>query len=271
MKNFKNVAIIAGSGNLPGLVYQQLSDSYVVGFEGMECSLGKHAIFHNFNQLGKFFEDLKNRGIRRVVMVGGMQRPVLDETKFDEYLKARSISFLSALQQGDDALLKYIISLFLENNITPIGADEVVSNLTLKAGFYAGAPDNLNLNDIKRADQILEKISCLDIGQSVVVEAGQVLGIETAQGTKQMLEYVRDTSSLLRRVGGGVLVKRAKINQDLRVDMPTIGPETIRQVYEAKLGAVIISPDKVIVIKQDECFRLCNKLSLSFIVKEPEK
>ena len=147
----------------------------------------------------------------------------------------------------------------------------MVSNLTLKAGFYVGSPENVNLNDVKRADQILEITSCLDIGQSVVVEAGQVLGIETAQGTKKMLEYVRDTSSLLRRVGGGVLVKREKRNQDLRGDMPTIGPETIRQVHEAKLDSVIISPNTVIVIKQDECFRLCKKLSLSFIVKEREK
>jgi len=270
MKNFKNVAIIAGSGNLPRLVYEQLSDPYVVGFQGMECSLSNLAVFHNFNQLGRFFEDLNNRGIRGVVMVGGMQRPFLDETKFDEYLKARSHSFLSALQQGDDALFKYIISLFIENNITPIGANEVVRNLTLKAGSYVGTPDNVNLNDVKRADQILEKTSCLDIGQSVVVEGGQVLGIETAQGTKQMLEYVSDTSSLLRRIGG-VLVKREKINQDLRVDMPTIGPETIRQVHDAKLDAVIISPDKVIVINQDECFRLCKKFSLAFIVKEREK
>ena len=271
MKNLKNVAIIAGSGNLPGLVYEQLSDPYVVGFEGMKCSLSNHAVFHNFNQLGKFFEDLNSRGIRSVVMVGGMKRPLLDETKFDEYLKLRSHSFFSALQKGDDALLKYIISLFLENNITPIGANEVVRNLTLKPGFYVGVQDSVNLNDVKRADQILEKTSCLDIGQSVVVEAGQVLGIETAQGTKQMLEYVRATPSILRRVGGGVLVKREKINQDLRVDMPTIGPETIRQVHEAKLDAVIISPNTVIVINQDECLRLCKKFSLSFIVRERTK
>ena len=59
-----------------------------------------------------------------------------------------------------------------------------------------------------------------------------------------------------------------KTTQDLRVDMPTIGPKTIRQVYDAKLAAVIISPGKVIVLDQDECFRLCEELSLSFIVKE---
>ena len=271
MKNFKNVAIIAGSGNLPRLVYEQLSDPYVVGFQGMECSLSNLAVFHNFNQLGRFFEDLNNRGIRGVVMVGGMQRPFLDETKFDEYLKARSHSFLSALQQGDDALFKYIISLFIENNITPIGANEVVRNLTLKAGSYVGTPDNVNLNDVKRAEQVLKKTSCLDIGQSVVVKAGQVLGIETAQGTKHMLEYVRNTSSHLRGLTGGVLVKREKIDQDLRVDMPTIGPETILQVHEAKLDAVIISPNTVIVIDQDECFRLCKKFSLSFIVRERTK
>ena len=53
--------------------------------------------------------------------------------------------------------------------------------------------------------------------------------------------------------------------------MPTIGPETIRQVYDAKLSSIIITPGKVIVLEQDECFRLCEELSLSFIVKEREK
>jgi DUF1009 family protein len=53
--------------------------------------------------------------------------------------------------------------------------------------------------------------------------------------------------------------------------MPTIGPDTILQAHAAKLAAVVISPEKVIVIDQDECFRLCNELSLSFIVKEREK
>ena len=60
MKNLKNVVIIAGGGKLPRLVFEQLSDAYIVGFEGMECSLTEHAKFHNFNQLGVFFEDLNN-------------------------------------------------------------------------------------------------------------------------------------------------------------------------------------------------------------------
>ena len=271
MKNSKNVAIIAGGGKLPGLVFEQLSDAYIVGFEGMECSLTEHAKFHNFNQLGVFFKDLNNRGICHVVMAGNMQRPLLDETKFDEYVKARSQSILSALEQGDDALLTYIVSLFLEESITPIGAHDVVSNLTLQAGVYSGSINQVNLNNLKRADLILEKTSSLDIGQSVVVEAGQALGIETLQGTNQMLANVRDTLRPLRVLGGGVLVKREKIKQDLRVDMPTIGPDTILQAHAAKLAAVVISPEKVIVIDQDECFRLCNELSLSFIVKEREK
>ena len=271
MKNYKNVAIVAGGGTLPKIVYEELSDPYVIGFEGMPCSLRDRAKFHNFNRLGYFFKDLNARGIRSVVMVGDMKRPLLDETKFDEFSKTRSHLIFNAMQQGDDTVLKYIISLFLEANITPIGAHEVVRDLTLKAGVYSGSVDNLNVEDVKRADEILERTSCLDIGQSIVVEAGQVLGIETVQGTEQLLGYVRDTSIALRRVGVGVFVKREKINQDLRVDMPTIGPETIRQVYDAKLASIIITPGKVIVLDQDECFRLCEELSLSFIVKEREK
>ena len=52
MKNYKNVAIIAGGGTLPKIVYEELTDPYVIGFEGMPCSLSDRAKFHNFNQLG---------------------------------------------------------------------------------------------------------------------------------------------------------------------------------------------------------------------------
>ncbi|MDO6646773.1 LpxI family protein, partial [Acinetobacter guillouiae] len=82
---------------------------------------------------------------------------------------------------------------------------------------------------------ILLALSPLDVGQGAVVAGGLVLGIETLQGTDALLRFVGDTPAPLRRCQGGVLVKAPKRGQDLRVDMPAIGPDTVRNAAAAGL------------------------------------
>ena len=87
-----------------------------------------------------------------------------------------------------------------------------------------------------------------DIGQGVVVENGLVLGIETLQGTNELLKFVIKISSHLRKDNSGDLVKRPKSNQNLRFDMPVVGPETIELACKAGLRGLVVSPRSVIVL-----------------------
>jgi len=67
-----------------------------------------------------------------------------------------------------------------------------------------------------------------------------------------------------------VLVKRPKVNQDMRVDVPTIGPQTIRQAAKAGLSGIVISPDKVLVLDRDITLSLAQSLDIFILAQDPE-
>ena len=142
--------------------------------------------------------------------------------------------------------------------------------LTLPEGLAVGAPADVILADIIFADRILHQMGALDIGQGVVVEGGHVLGIETLQGTEALLDFVATTQSSLRSSQGGVLVKRPKAHQDMRVDVPTIGPQTIQQVANAGLSGLVISPENVLVLEREKTIFLAKSLGIFIWVQEPK-
>ena len=98
---------------------------------------------------------------------------------------------------------------------------------------------------------ILLALSPLDVGQGTVVAGGLCLGIETLQGTDALLRFVGETPGHLRRGSGGVLVKAPKRGQDLRVDMPVVGPDTVRNAAAAGLEGIFASAGKVLIVEQD--------------------
>ena len=81
------------------------------------------------------------------------------------------------------------------------------------------------------------------------------MGIETLQGTNELLKFVAKTSSNLRINGlGGIFVKRPKANQDLRFDMPVVGPETVELACRAGLRGLVISPGSVIAFRKRKVY-----------------
>ena len=108
-----------------------------------------------------------------------------------------------------------------------------------------------------------------DIGQGVAIENGLVLGIETLQGTNELLKFVAKTPAHLRKTNlSGIFVKRPKINQDLRVDMPVIGPETIRLACKAGLSGLVVSPLSVIVLDKDRCEQIAMANNFFILAEE---
>ena len=244
------LAIMAGSGQLPVSIAAAFPDAFKVSFEGMQTDLQPSACFR-FEHLGSLFERLHAEGVERVVMAGAMSRPALDPTAFDAGMREIAPKLLKAMTGGDDGLLRQIISIFEDQGFRVVGAHALLPELTADEGQLVGeAPDDETVRDIVRADSILGTLSPVDVGQAVVVEGGVCLGVETIQGTDALLEFVAQTPNHLRR-GAGVLVKRPKVAQDLRVDMPTIGPATIDKVKQAGLSGIVISPGSVLLVERE--------------------
>lgn len=260
------LAILAGSGQLPVSLVQRYPDALKISFQGMPTDVDSDHVF-KFENLGGLFETLQKSGVERVVMAGAMSRPTLDPAQFDAGMREIAPRLLASMAGGDDGLLREIIRIFEDKGFKVVGPHSLLPELTADEGVLTslGIPETA-VADIERADAILGSMSPVDVGQAVVVEGGVCLGIETIQGTDALLEFVANTPAHLRR-GAGVLVKRPKVAQDLRVDMPTIGPATIAMAKQAGLSGIVISPASVLLIDRDALIAAADAAGLFLVAR----
>ncbi|WP_412562636.1 LpxI family protein [Thalassobius sp. MITS945101] len=243
------LAILAGDGALPVELVAAHPDALRVTFEGVAHQLTETVETHRFERLGEMFEALKAQGVTRIVMAGSMSRPPLDPAAMDPLMISLAPRLMAAMQGGDDALLRLVIAIIEEQGFAVLGAHELLTGLTVEAGQLAGPmPSDQDLSDAARGAALLAALSPHDVGQGCVVAGGLVLGVETLQGTEFMLDTVARTAPHLRRGQKGVFVKAAKAGQDLRVDMPAIGPDTVAQAKAAGLAGVVVQADHVMVL-----------------------
>ncbi|MFZ8881628.1 MAG: LpxI family protein [Paracoccaceae bacterium] len=260
----RDLAILCGDGQLPLLLQNELPEALCVVFEGMPHQLAEGSFTKaKFEKLGGLFDVLKDKGIVRILMVGSMSRPSLNIVEFDPFMKSIGPTLSGMMSEGDDHLLRFVIGLFHAQGFQIVGAIDVLPELVAQPGAIVTGWTDRYLNDLRKADKILSALAEADVAQAVVVEGGMVLGIETLQGTDALLDFVQKTDRKLRnRDQKGILVKRPKLGQDLRVDIPSIGPKTIEQVAKAGLAGIIISPKAVLLIERDRLIELAQRLGV---------
>lgn len=245
------LAIIACGGGLPVQIAKAHEGALIITLADVPNNFGKKINEQRLENLGGIFADLKAASVTRVVFAGALCRPVLEREKFDPVMQKYAPGIISAMQLGDDTLLRQVVEIFEEQGFKVIGAHELLPGLTAQADLHIGPPlKGQHRADLEHARDILMALSPLDVGQGCVVEKGQCLGVETLQGTDFMLKAVADTAH--RPAGGGVFLKAAKRGQDLRIDMPAIGPETIAAVAKAGLAGLVIEAGKVMILERDK-------------------
>jgi len=240
------LAVIAGAGALPGLILAQCP-GLLVRIDGAGCETEfADALEARFEQLGALFSALKSRSVTEVCFAGAMARPALDPSAFDQETLALMPRVLQVLKGGDDALLRLIIEIFEEQGFSVRGAHDLLPGLVAEPGPLVGVPGDLLRHDAARAAEILAALSDQDVGQGCVVANGLCLGIETVQGTDAMLRFVAETRG--GHGEGGVFVKRPKVNQDLRIDMPAIGTDTVAAAASAGLNGISVAAGSVLLL-----------------------
>ena len=271
------LAIIAGGGSLSDIIIETAEKKgwnltvFAIGDLNITKNQDIRLIEMNRLDIGRIFQILKSQNIKNICMVGYIPRPNSPKDYLNfRYLNVQTLSILfqsiGILRGGDASLFKKINSLLEKRGYKIIGASEIAPNLTLKGGLYSSkSVSKVEFENIKKAKQCAEMTGYLDIGQAVVVKNGRVLAIEAAEGTDVMLERVACLGGLsIKR--GGVILKSAQINQDERVDMPTIGPNTIKNVVKANLSGIAITADNVIVLDFQKVIEMIEDNNLYFIV-----
>ena len=255
------LGIVAGRGRFPAVIAAEMTARniplHIVGIRG-EASDAIEQFPHTWirwGEVGKLFGALKSNACTDIVIIGGVNRPDFDKVRFD--LGAiKTLPFLLSLAKGgDDHVLSNIVRFFEDKGYRVHGAGDVAPDLLVPQGLMtAKAPSARDKEDIALALNVVRALGRLDIGQAAVVSRGHVLAVEAAEGTDAMLRRCAEIRKLGRSHGvhTGVLVKAPKPGQEERIDMPTIGPETMRLVAAAGLAGVAVAAGRVLLAEREE-------------------
>ena len=244
-------ALIAGQGGLPAaLVAAMDAPPLICALDGfLPTGLEVDQVFR-IERLALFLAWLEDRSVTHVSFAGAVRRPRLDPSLFDPATAAMVPRLLAAMQAGDDATLREVIAIFEDFGFTVDGAAQLAPALVPGPALLAGEITPRDEADATRAAAIVAALGAVDVGQACVVAQGLCLGVEALPGTDALLDQVARTLALRPdpAQGKGLLYKAAKPGQDLRIDLPTLGPETLRGVARAGLGGLAFQAGAVICL-----------------------
>ena len=266
------IGIIAGRGTLPIDVAEAAlkagREVHILGLEG-EVEAGICRFPHTLvrlDKLGHLFRVLREKHCKEIVLIGGLSRPDLTQIRPD-FKTVITLPFVLKLTfGGDDSLLSRIVVFFERQGFIVKGAHEIAPELLCPQGQLGKhAPRPADQRDLGKALQVVRKMGDLDIGQGAIVARSNVLAVEAAEGTDAMLARVAGLKQWGFRRRCGVLVKAPKPKQELRVDMPAIGPETIERAARAGLRGIGLAANQVLIAEREEVIRKANRLGLFLV------
>lgn len=245
-------AIIAGSGRLPLAVAGALDAPLVCALEGFSPEGLAPDLVFRVERLVPFFHALDEAGVGQVTFAGAVQRPRLDPALFDAGTAQLVPQLMAAMAQGDDATLRAVIGLFEDAGFDVVSTADLAPDLVPGAGVLCGTPSARDAADADRAAAIVAALGAVDVGQGCVVAQGLCLAVEALPGTDAMLRGLCDVPLALRPQGTrGLFYKAAKPGQDMRVDLPTLGPATVARAADAGLGGIVWQAGAVICLDRD--------------------
>ncbi|MBA3909229.1 MAG: DUF1009 domain-containing protein [Rhodobacter sp.] len=221
-------------------------------------------------RLAPLLRQLAKMDVERVVFAGAVQRPRLDPALLDPETATLLPRLMQAMAAGDDATLRAVIGIFAEAGFSVVGVEDVAPALLPGPGVLAGSVTPRDEADAARADRIVAALGAVDVGQGAVVVQGLCLAVEALPGTDAMLAGVAGLGALRPDParGRGVFYKAPKPGQDRRIDLPTLGPDTLRAVAAAGLGGVAFQAGGVICLDLPEMRRLAGELGLFLWARE---
>ncbi|WP_439925686.1 LpxI family protein [Nitrobacter sp. JJSN] len=252
------IGLIAAGGVLPFAVADSLlargGKPVFFALKGV-CDPEKVSQFRHHwisvGQIGKAVRLLRAENCRDLIFIGTLIRPALSEIRLDWGTIRVMGHILAAFRGGDDHLLSGIGRILERDGFRMVGIKDIAPDLLMPAGCLTRkAPDQSAAADIAKGLDVLGALSPFDIGQAAVVIDGHVVGVEGIEGTDALLARIaqlRAEGRIRAKAARGVLVKAPKNGQDLRYDLPTLGPRTIENVTAAGLAGMAVVAGNTLV------------------------
>ena len=270
------VGLIAGQGRLPFLVADGARRAGLkvvcVGLvDNADPALAGHTdVFHTvpLARVGAWIVKLKKHGVTTTIMVGRVaKKRIYTPWRILRYLpdwRAIRIWYwrLWGKDKRNDSVLRAIADelasgeIYLENSIM-----YCKDHLATEGVMTRCQPGPSVKADIEFGWEIVQKLGELDIGQAVAVKEREVIAVEAIEGTANMIERAGE----LCAKGKWTLIKTAKPNQDIRFDVPCVGPDTIKSLAGNGGKCLVVQKDKVVIIDKPETIELANRLGIAIV------
>ena len=273
------IGLIAGWGSFPVEVAEQ-----VVGDGGRVCcvaikghasseleSICDHVTWMGVGKIGGHIRYFRRRGVKQVTMAGKLfKADILFKGSvilqhFPDMCALRTFGphlFGCKRDARDDNLLMAVTRAYSSGNLEVCAATDFAPKLLVNKGILVGKTLDSKLQaDINTGWQVAKQMGGLDIGQTITIKDGTVIAVEAIEGTDACIER---TGELCRR-GGWTLVKVSKPNQDMRFDVPTIGPQTIQRVRDAGGKAIAIEADMTILVERETTLKLAREAGITIV------
>ena len=263
------LGIIAGNGVYPRLLADSARKAGVkkiiaVAFTGeTDAALAQHVDLLGWMRVGqlsrllKFFRDQK---VRHAIMAG----QIAPKNLFDLRPDWKALLLLGGLKQRNaEPIFAAIADELAKIDVDLLPATTFLEDCLAQAGLIAGPKlSRREEEDVDLGWKIAKEIARLDIGQTVIVKNGTIVSVEALEGTN---EAIKRSGTLARK--GGVMIKVAKPDQDMRFDVPVIGIETLRVASEARLRVIAVEAGKTLLLERDAIVDLANRSKISIVAR----
>tara|TARA_B100000902_G_scaffold39352_1_gene46836 strand:- start:223 stop:1011 length:789 start_codon:yes stop_codon:yes gene_type:complete len=261
------IGLIFGETSFPKYIYKKIKDKkkYLI------IDLTKKKLFKkdinsfsvSVGQFGKIISILKENNCKKVLFAGKVEKPNFTKIKLD----IKGVYYISRIikksKLGDAALLKEIINIFKNEKIKTISSTTYTPELSLTKGNYSRyKPDKIDKAEINNALKALNKSNQYSHIQGAISRDGLII-LEKQEGTKKMLKQIKKNKNISK----GVLVKFPKKKQDPRIDLPTIGLNTLKQCQAVGLKGIVLKHKKNIFLDKKKSINFANKNKMFIFVK----
>lgn len=263
------IGIIAGRGDLPILLANECSknklEHCVIAIDDsikLDSFISSKIELIKIGNVGKIISLLKKNKAKQIILAGGLTKPNFKELEVDLEGGKLLATILKHKFLGDDNLLKIVANYLEDKGLKVMSATDLIPSLTSsKANLTNAKPSSSEQDDIAIGIEAAKLHGKKDLGQAVIARDKIVVGCENKKGTDKLIEkFALDQGNKT-----GILVKVAKPQQDLRLDMPTIGPETVLNIAKNNYSGIAIEAGKVIILHKEKVIDIANQYGI-FIV-----
>jgi DUF1009 family protein len=264
----KKLGIFAGRGELPRILIDDCvkkNRQFVLFLLDGEKYENDYSQFDPtiiaYGEIERFLKILEEKSVKDLVFIGAVTKPNFSQLKMDKTGATLLAKILANKILGDDAVLSTVLKFFEKRGFRVLKIDQLLDCVvSTKGAITLVKPNNEDFEEIALGQKAINHFSRFDVGQGVVVAQRQIIAIEALEGTDEMIKRCQN----LRK--NSILVKMKKKHQNAKVDLPTIGVQTIKNCANSNIKGIAIQANSTLIIDKQKVIETANQMGIFIIV-----